>query len=108
MSMTVRASQADIVRLTKVASEAAQQGRWDRVIQCYSERGLLLASSTESTLPTDELLKMDDELRDRIHTVQAVLDALLAETQMTKRQVHALRQRLGVSPSQPETMSIEA
>jgi hypothetical protein len=51
---------------------------------------------------------MDDELRDRIHTAQALLEHLLVEAQMTKRQVQALRQRLRVSPSQPETMSIEA
>ncbi len=101
-------SQAEIVRLTKAAGEAAQQGRWDEVIQCYSERGLLLASTPASTLPTDELLRMDDELRDRIHTAQILLRNLLAEAQTTKRQVQGLRQRLAVQPSQPEAVSIEA
>ncbi len=101
-------SQAEIVRLTKAAGEASQQGRWDEVIQCYSERGLLLASTPASTLPTDELLRMDDELRDRIHTAQILLKNLLAEAQTTKRQVQGLRQRLAVQPSQPEAVSIEA
>lgn len=108
MSVPESGSQAEIVRLTKAAGEASQQGRWDEVIQCYSERGLLLASTPASTLPTDELLRMDDELRDRIHTAQILLRNLLAEAQTTKRQVQGLRQRLAVQPSQPEAVSIEA
>jgi hypothetical protein len=108
MSASESGSQAEIVRLTKMAHEAAQQGRWDEVIQCYSERGLLLASTPGLTFPTDELLKMDDELRDRIHTAQALLEHLLVEAQMTKRQVQGLRQRLVAKPSGPETVSIEA
>ncbi|HRI37149.1 MAG TPA: hypothetical protein PLO50_01205 [Nitrospira sp.] len=100
--------QTEIVRLTKAASEAAQKGRWDQAIQCYSERGLLLAAIFDSVLPTDELLRMDDELRDRIRIAQTLLAHLLAEAQTTKRQVQGLRRRLAVQPSQPETVSIEA
>lgn len=108
MSRSVSESQAEIVRLTKAAGEAAQQGRWDQVIQSYSERGLLLASTPASTLPTDELLRMDGELRDRIHTAQAVLEDLLVEAQMTKRKVQELRQCLTVQPLRPVAVSIEA
>lgn len=108
MSMSVSGSQDEILRLTKAAGEAAQQGRWDEVIQCYSERGVLLASTPALTLPTDELLKMDDALRDRIRTAQALVEQLLAKAQMTKQQVQQLRQRLTIQPSQPEAVSIEA
>ncbi len=108
MRLPVSGSQADIVRLTRVAGEAAQQGRWDEVIQCYSERSLLLASTPASTLPIEELLKMDGELRDRIQTAQAVLEDLLVEAQVTKRRVQVLGQRLGIPPSPPEAVSIEA
>ena len=108
MSGPESGSRTEIVRLTKAAGEAAQQGRWDEVIQCYSERGLLLASTPDSTLPTDELLTMDDELRDRIHTAQALLEHLLVEAQITKRQVQGLRRRLAAQPSGSETVSIEA
>ncbi|MBS0151735.1 MAG: hypothetical protein JSR31_12405 [Nitrospira sp.] len=101
-------NQAEIVRLTKTAGVAAQQGRWDQVIQSYSERGVLLASTSDSVLPTDELLRMDDELRDRIHTAQTLLDNLLAEAQTTKRQVQELRRRFAAQSSQPEVVSIEA
>ena len=108
MSTPVSGRQAEIVRLTKAAGEAAQQGRWDQVIQCYSERGLLLAAISDSGLPIDELLRMDEELRDRIHTAQALIEHLLVEAQMTKRQVQGLRQRLAPQPSGPETVSIDA
>lgn len=108
MSPVVSGSQADIVRLTKVAGEAAQQGRWDEVIRCYHERGMLLASTPDVTLPTGELLRMDAEVRDRIHTAQAVLKDLLAEAQMTKQRVQGLRQRFGVPLSGPKAVSLEA
>lgn len=108
MSTPVSENQAEIVRLTKTAGVAAQQGRWDQVIQSYSERGVLLASTSDSVLPTDELLRMDDELRDRIHTAQTLLDNLLAEAQTTKRQVQELRRRFAAQSSQPEVVSIEA
>jgi hypothetical protein len=108
MSTAMSGHQADIMRLTKAAGEAAQQGRWDEVIQCYNERGILLASTPASILPTDQILKMDDELRDRIHTAQALLEVLLAEAQTTKRQVQEWRQRLGIPLSRPEAVSIEA
>lgn len=108
MNTTMSERQADIVRLTKAAGAAAQQGRWDDVIQCYSERGILLTSTPFAILPTGELLKMDDELRERIHTVQAVLEVLLAKAQVTKGQMEGLRRRLGVLPSRPESVSIEA
>ena len=108
MSTPVSENQAEIVRLTKAAGEAAQQGRWDQVIQSYSERGALLASTSDSVLPTDELLRMDDELRDRIHTAQTLLDNLLAEAQTTKRQVQELRRRFAAQSSQPEVVSFEA
>ncbi|MBL8039167.1 MAG: hypothetical protein JNN16_16825 [Nitrospira sp.] len=108
MTKMVNGSYADIVRLTKAAQAAAEQGRWGEVIQCYSERGLLLASTPASTLPIEELLKMDGELRDRIQTAQAVLEDLLVEAQVTKRRVQVLGQRLGIPPSPPEAVSIEA
>lgn len=108
MRSPVSGSHAEIMRLTKAAREAAEQGRWDEVTQCYSERGMLLASTPASTLPTDELLSMDDELRDRIHTAQVLLDTLLTEAQTAKRQVQDLRQRLAVLPSGPKAVSVEA
>ena len=108
MSTPVAGGKADIVRLTRLAGEAAREGRWDEVIQCYSERGALLESIHDMPLPIEELLKMDGELRDRIQTAQAVLEDLLAGAQMTKRQVQGLRQLLAVPPYQPETLSREA
>lgn len=100
--------QADIVRLTKAAAEAAQQGRWDEVIQYYSERGPILTSTPSASFPADDLLRMDEEVRDRVRTTQAVLEDLLVKVQITKRQVQEIRQRLAVLPAEPEAVSIEA
>jgi hypothetical protein len=108
MSATVNEGRADIVRLTKAAVQAAQLGEWDEVIQRYSERGILLASSEVSLAETDELRKMDEQVRDHANTLQALLVELLHEAHVTKQRLQGLRQGLGLSNSTPESVSREA
>jgi len=101
--------QADIVRLTQTAVQAAQRGQWDVVIQCYSERGALLETLQGTAVrDANELLKLDEQIRDRVHAVQAVLGSLLDEAATTKQRLQSVRQRLGVLASAPETLSLEA
>lgn len=100
--------QADIVRLTKAAVEAAQAGRWDIVIQCYQDRGALLETVQAPVPKADELLKLDEQIRDRVHTVQAVLVSLLGESTAIRQRLQGLQQRLGVQPSAPVTVSMKA
>ena len=99
---------ADIVRLTKVAAEAAESGRWDVVAQCYRERGDLLAAMETPLREAGDLLQLDDRIRNRVHTVQAAIACLLDEVTVTKQRLHDLRQRLGVSASMPVTVSRKA
>ncbi len=108
MNFTGGNSQADIVRLTKTAAEAAERGQWDAVAQCYDERGALLAGMQTPLQEVSELLKLDAQIRDRVHTVQAVLVSLLGDTAATKQRLHGLQQRLGGQPSTPVTVSMKA
>ncbi len=108
MNSTRENCQADIVRLTKAAVEAAQAGRWDIVIQCYQDRGALLATEQALVPKADELLKLDEQIRDRVHTVQAVLVSLLGESTAIRQRLQDLQQRLGVQPSAPVTVSMKA
>ena len=108
MNSTGGNSQADIVRLTKTAVEAAERGQWDAVAQCYGERGALLAGMQTPLQEVSYLLKLDAQIRDRVHTVQAVLVSLLGEAGVTKQRLHGLQQRLGGQPSTPVTVSMKA
>jgi hypothetical protein len=54
-----------------------------------------------------DLLKLDEQVRTRVHIVQAVLASLLGDAMATRRRLHGLRQRLGAAVSTPATMSVE-
>jgi hypothetical protein len=97
----------DIMRLTNAAAEAAELGRWDAVAQCYRERGALLATMQTPIREASDLQKLDEQIRDRVRTVQAVLVSLLGEATTTKQRLQSLHQRLGVQPSAPATVSMK-
>lgn len=71
--------QEDIVRLTKTAAKANVLGQWDVIAQYYGERGALLAAMQTPLREASDLLKLDEQIRDRVRTVQAVLVSLLGE-----------------------------
>ena len=100
--------EAEIVRLTKAAVEAACSGRWDVVTQCYRDRGILLESSGGTIDRGEDLMVLDHQVRNHVRTAQALVASLLEETAATRRRVQGLRQRLGVSALAPEAMSVEA
>jgi hypothetical protein len=108
MNSRGRNGQADIVRLTKTAVEAAERGQWDIVAQCYGERGALLAAMQTPLQEASNLLKLDEQIRDRVRTVQAVLVSLLGEATATRQRLHGLQQRLGGQSSTPVTVSMKA
>ena len=108
MNSTGGNSQADIVRLTKTAVEAAEHGQWDAVARCYAERGALLAAMQTPPQGASDLLKLDEQIRDRVRTAQAVLVSLLGEAAATRQRLHGLQQRLGGQPSTPVTVSMKA
>jgi hypothetical protein len=79
MSRTEMNGQEDIVRLTKTAAKANVLGQWDVIAQYYGERGALLAAMQTPLREASDLLKLDEQIRDRVRTVQAVLVSLLGE-----------------------------
>lgn len=99
---------SEIERLTKVAVEAARSGRWDIVIQCYRDRGILLETTSGTIDQAEDLLRLDRQVHDHMQTTQALLASLLGEAAATKRRLQGLRQRLGVPTLPSEAMSVEA
>lgn len=67
------------MRLTKTAAKANVLGQWDVIAQYYGERGALLAAMQTPLREASDLLKLDEQIRDRVRTVQAVLVSLLGE-----------------------------
>lgn len=108
MNPTGEKSQVDILRITKAAVEAAEIGRWDAVARYYRERGALLSTIQTPIREASDLLVLDEQIRDRVRTVQAVLVSLLGEATATRQRLQGLHQRLGVRPSAPVTVSKEA
>ena len=108
MNSATEERQTDIVRLTEAALEAAEQGRWDAVIQCYRDRGALLEAIPAPVRGADDLLKLDETIRERANTVQAVLTSVLGEAMATRQRLQELRHRLGTLSSAPGTVSVEA
>jgi len=108
MNSTGDNHQAEVVRLTQTAVEAARLGQWDVVIECYRERGVLLELAGTPVSETQEVLKLDRYVCDQVQTTQAVLTSLLGQATVTRHRLQGLRQRLGVPDSAPETMSVEA
>ncbi len=99
---------ADIVQLTKAAAEAAELGRWDAVAQCYRDRGALLAVIQTPVREANDLLKLDEQIRDRVRAMQAVLVSLLGEATTARQRLQSLHQRLGMQPSTLMTVSMKA
>lgn len=99
--------QTDIVRLTKAAAAAAELGRWDAVVQCYRERAALLSAIQTPIREASDLLKLDEQIRDRVRTAQAVLVSLLGEAAATRQRLQGLHQRLEVQASAPVTVSMK-
>ncbi|OQW35769.1 MAG: hypothetical protein A4E19_16095 [Nitrospira sp. SG-bin1] len=98
----------DIVRLTNTAVEAAELGQWDIVDQCYRERGLILETMQAPLEEGSRLLQLDEQIRNRVHTVQAVLGSLLAEAAANRQRLHNLHHRLGRERSVPLAVSMKA
>ena len=99
---------ADIMGLTNAAAHAAELGQWDTVAQCYHERENLLMAIKLSAREARDVMRVDEQIYDRVRTVQTVLMSLLGEATATRQRLQGLHQRLGVRPSTPVTISMKA
>lgn len=56
----------------------------------------------------EELLELDSQVRDHVHTTQALLTSLLGDAAERRHRLQGLRQRLGVPALASAAMSVEA
>lgn len=97
-----------IEQLTIQALNAARAGDWDQVDACYSERGLSLAACKPDRTVAQQLLIMDEEIRQAILLAQAGISALLAEASHVTRHLRQLRESSGQLASDSVTIHREA
>ncbi len=93
--------------LTIRAQEAAQQGRWDAVMECYRQRGLLLATDD---VPADEAADLrcrDRQVEERTRLAQAALASLMRDAGTIRQRLQALRQGQGAG-SDAAVLRLEA
>ena len=55
-----------------------------------------------------DVMHIDEQIYDRVRTVQTVLMSLLGEATATRQRLQGLHQRLGVQLSTPVTISMKA
>ncbi|MDF0675084.1 MAG: hypothetical protein P0120_12225 [Nitrospira sp.] len=107
MNSTGENSQDVVARLTEAAAEAAEIGQWDVVAQYYRERADILSAIQTPIREASDMLKLDEQIRDRVRTAQAVLVSLLGEAAATRQRLQGLHQRLEVQASAPVTVSVK-
>ena len=108
MSPLEQRKSEEVVRLTKLAVQAAERGHWDEVIQCYQERGALFVGDPIPIPEAQHLLTLDEMVGERVRTAQALLQSLIDGAGATRSQLQGLRQKLAAVASLPERMSLEA
>jgi tRNA A37 N6-isopentenylltransferase MiaA len=88
-------------QLTRMAMEAATQGKWDSVAQFYDRRA---SAGSLDTVPRDvakKLMQNDQWIMNRIREVQALTQQQLGEVQQHRRRLEGLkRQWAGQTPVQ--------
>lgn len=97
-----------IERLTTQALDAARAGDWDQVDACYSAREINLAACSPDRTFAQQLMIMDEDVRQAILVAQAGISALLVEAAQVTRHLRQLRESSGQLASDSVTIHREA
>ena len=103
-----RHDRRSIDQLTIQALDAARAGDWDQVDVCYSERATALAACAPDRTFAQQLLIMDEEVRQAILIAQAGISALLIEASQVTRRLRQLRESSGQLATDHVTIHREA
>lgn len=98
----------ELFRLTLAAKDAADQGRWDLVEACYAQRGEQLEWAVLSTSELSRLVRLDEEIVQRIRLAQSALSSAIQETARTCRRLEGLRQGIGALSLDSGTIFLKA
>lgn len=94
--------------LTIQALEAARAGDWDQVDACYCARAVSLTAFTPDRTFAQQLLAMDEDVRQAILVAQAGISGLLVEAAKVTRHLRQLRESSGQPAYNSVTIHREA
>ncbi|MBH0181826.1 MAG: hypothetical protein HP490_09170 [Nitrospira sp.] len=87
----------ELERLTVSARDAAAQGRWDLVEECYRLREAVMQGVSIAPQDAERMLASDRQVQERALVAQAAVAALLRESQTVRLRLSRLRQRAGAT-----------
>lgn len=96
------------MQLTESAREAAEQGRWDLVRDCYHEREQALGDGPVPPAEAEQLVRIDRQIQDRARLAQAALASQLRDAAAIRQRLKGLRQGQGAPSSESGMILLEA
>lgn len=86
---------AELERLTASARDAAEQGRWDLVDECYRLRDIAMQGAPISRQDAERILASDRQVQERALVAKAAVAELLRESQAVRLRLGKLRHGAG-------------
>lgn len=96
------------MQLTELAGQAAENGRWDVVRECYRARESTLADGPMPPEEAERLLRADRQIQGRVQLAQMALASLIHDVAAIRLRLKGLRQGQGGSPSDSPLIVLEA
>lgn len=94
--------------LTTQACQAAEQGQWDQVDECYRLRGEHLRDRPMRAALAADLTIFDREVEARIVNVRSAVQSQLAETAKIRQNLQGLRSWQGLNATDQTLMDQRA
>lgn len=89
------AGMAELERLTVSARDAAEQGQWDLVDECYRLRDLSMQGVSIPRQDAERMLASDRQVQERALVAKAAVAELLRESQAVRLRLSRLRHGAG-------------
>jgi hypothetical protein len=86
---------AELERLTVSARDAAEQGLWDLVDECYRMREAAMQSASIARQDAERMLASDRQVQERALVAKTALTELLRESQTVRLRLGRLRYGAG-------------
>ena len=88
-------SRDELERLTVSARDAAEQGRWDLVDECYRLRDIAMQSASIPRQDAERMLASDRQVQERALVAKAAVAELLRKSQAVRLRLSRLRHGAG-------------
>lgn len=86
---------AELERLTVSARDAAEQGQWDLVDECYRLRDIAMQGASIPQQDAERMLASDRQVQERALVAKAAVAELLRESQAVRLRLSRLRHGAG-------------